>query len=191
MGAENKSSLSFYSISNGKICKSVNQPTDKSVTRINKNNKTVHEEFFDQVRGRIVDIKTKEHPEFGKFWVVTLEDATGKFNLEMKYSSGYSGSFLKTLPNVDFTAEVLLIPKMTIEGEKKKTTLFITQHGQPLKHFYNKENPNGLPQLKQIKVKGKITWDDSEMMEFLENMVNTTILPKLSAEEVESKEMPF
>lgn len=191
MGAENKSSLSFYSISNGKICKSVSQPTATSVTRTNKNNKVVHEEFFDQIRGKIVDIKTKEHQEYDKFWVVTLEDETGRFNLEMKYSSGYASAFLKMLPNVDFTSDVLIIPKLTIEGDKKKTSLFITQHGTPLKHFYNKENPNGLPQLKQIKVKGKVTWDDSEMMEFLENMVNTEILPKLSGAEVESKEMPF
>jgi hypothetical protein len=97
----------------------------------------------------------------------------------MDYSSGYSSSFLKALPNVDISAKVKLSPKMTIEGDKKKTTLFINQHGTAAKHFYTKDNPNGLPQMVQKKVKGKMQWDDSEMMEFFENMVNTQILPKL------------
>ena len=51
--------------------------------------------------------------------------------------------------------------------------------------------------MKQIKVKGVMQWDDTEMMEFLENMVNTTILPKLKAQpatveaDEETDESPF
>ena len=33
---------------------------------------------------------------------------------------------------------------------------------------FTKDKPNGLPEMKQIKVKGKVTWDDSDMCEFLE-----------------------
>ena len=179
MGAEKSNSATFFSITNGKICRQIQSPSEDSVTRTNKNNKVVHEEFFDKLRGVITDITTKEHDEYGKFWLVEMKDDEGAFILQMKYSSGYSGAFLKTLPNVDLSKEVLLIPKMTVEGDKKKTTLFINQNGHALKYYFNKENPNGIPELKQLKVKGKITWDDSDIMEFLENMVNTTIIPKL------------
>ena len=69
---------------------------------------------------------------------------------------------------------------MTLEGEKKKASLFIMQDDKPLKHFYTKDNQNGLPKMKQLKVKGVMTWDDTEMMEFLEKMVFTEVVPKLN-----------
>jgi hypothetical protein len=92
---------------------------------------------------------------------------------------------------------VRFAPHMKIENDKKKVTLFLQQGGKALKHAYTKDEPNGLPQMKQIKVKGVMQWDDTEMMEFLENMVNTTILPKLkkadpvAVEGEETDEAPF
>jgi hypothetical protein len=178
MAVGNSSNAAFYSISNGKICRQFKSPTETSTQRVTKTGKTVHEEFYDFIDGRIADITTREN-EFGKQWQVTLEDSTGRYVLQMPYSSGYSAAFLKTLPNVDLSASVKLIPKLTIEGDKKKTTLFVNQQGKALKFFFTRDNPNGLPELKQIKVKGKITWDDSDMMEFLDNMVEKTIKPNL------------
>jgi len=49
--------------------------------------------------------------------------------------------------------------------------MFVNQGGAALKWYYTKDNRNGLPELKKLKVKGKETWDDSDMMEFLEKMV--------------------
>jgi hypothetical protein len=104
------------------------------------------------------------------------------------------------LPNVDLSKEIQLIPKLSVEGDKKKTTLFVNQEGHSLKRFYTKENPQGLPELQQIKVKGKMQYDDSNIMDFLEKMVVTDILPKLSktatpepamAGEETEDEMPF
>lgn len=207
MGAIKQSNAIFLSISNGKICRQVLQPTNTSVTRVNKNGKTVHEEFYKGWKGLITGIGVKEHKEFGKFWVITLTDKDGDAILQMNYSSGYSSAFLKTLPNIDLKSEVNFVPDMKIEGDKKKTTVFITQHGQPVKWAYTKDVPNGLPQLKQVKVKGKITWDDSDCSEFLEKMVNEKIIPNLpkggavpakvaepagvEEEEIDDKDMPF
>jgi hypothetical protein len=36
-----------------------------------------------------------------------------------------------------------------------------------------------LPSLKKIKVKGKDQWDDSDCIEFLENMLKEEILPQI------------
>jgi hypothetical protein len=179
MAVGNSSNAAFYNISNGKICRQFKEPTDNSKERINKTGKKVHEEFYDYIDGKIIGIETKDS-DYGRSWIVTLQDDDGKYVLQMPYSSGYSAAFLKTLPNVDLSTSVKLIPKLTIEGDKKKTTLFVNQHGKALKFAYTREMPNGLPELKQIKVKGKLTYDDSEIMEFLEAMVVEQITPQLN-----------
>ena len=202
MATGNNSNADFYSISNGKICRQFQQPTTASVSRVNANGKTVNEEFYDYIDGIITEIKTRE-TTYGKQWVITLKDDAGVQALQMPYSGGYAAAFLKTLPNVNLSEKVVFIPKLTIEGEKKKATLFISQNGKALKHFYTKENPNGLPQLSQVKIKGKLVYDDSSMMDFLEKMVEKDIIPKLSkssvpepamageASEESDDEMPF
>ena len=54
-------------------------------------------------------------------------------------------------------------------------------------------NPGELPDLKKIKVKGKDTWDDSERLEFLEEYVKNTILPKIKPvlQDVSEEDTPF
>ncbi len=174
------SHAAFYSITDGRICRTFKAATAKSIERVNKMGKIVHEEFMDGLSGRITEIKTKDHPDYGKFWLITLTDGDWSGVVQIKYSSGYASAFLKMLPNVDLSKDVTIVPKMTIDGDKKKASLFIMQEGIPLKHFYTKDNQNGLPQMKKIKVKGKETWDDTEMMEFLEKMVFTEVVPKLN-----------
>ena len=179
MGAVMQSNAIFLTIGNGQICKKVSKPTSISKERVNKNGVNVHEEYYKGWKGMITAIEVREHKEYGKFWNVTLTDDQGDAVIQMKYSSGYATAFLKMLPNVDLKSDVIITPKLTIEGDKKKTSLFITQHGQPIKWYYTRDNPNSLPELKKIKVKGKEQWDDSDIAEFLENMVNTEIVPKL------------
>ena len=180
MGAiqSTNSATVFLSISDGKVCRRVPNQTSSSVMRTTKDNRIVHEEFYNGWLGKITDIKTRE-TDYGKEWNVTLDDGTVKAVLQFKYSSGYAASFLKALPNVELNQPVTISPKLTIDGDKKRTTLFVNQNGSAVKWAYTKENPNGCPGLKQIKVKGQTTWDDSEMMEFLEQMVQSEILPKL------------
>jgi hypothetical protein len=187
MGAIQSNSAKIYlTISDGKICRRLQSPTANSVTRQTKDGRTIHEEQYKGYSGKITDIQTRES-EYGKEWNVTIDDGEVTASLQFKYSSGYAASFLKALPNVDFTKDVIFTPKVTIDGEKKRTTLFLNQNGTAVKWAFTKDNPNGCPGLKQIKVKGQTTWDDSDMMEFLENMVNETILPKIKGEE----EAPF
>jgi hypothetical protein len=179
MGAVMQSNAIFLSISNGQICKKVKEPTAISKERVNKRGVAVHEEYYKGWKGQITAIAVREHEEFGKFWNITLTDNEGDAVLQMNYSSGYAAAFLKMLPNIDLTGDVVITPNLKVVEGKNKTSLFITQHGQPVKWYYTKDNPHGLPPLAKIKVKGKETWDDSDMMEFLEKMVNTEIVPKL------------
>lgn len=184
MALGNNNNAIFLNIADGKIIRRFQNKTDNTKERtLSKGpnaGKIVHEESYSFVEGLITDIQTKES-EYGKSWLVTLEDDGEKYVLQMDYSSGYSSAFLKALPNVDLKSKVKISPKMTVEGDKKKTTLFINQHGAAAKHFFTKDNPNGLPPMVQKKVKGKLQWDDSEMMEFFESMVKEKILPQLKS----------
>lgn len=181
MSVGNSQNLKFYSINFGKICRNVKQPTETSRTRVNQNGKTVHEEYYDFIDGLIRWLEITEHKEYGKFWKVTLEDAeSGEMQiLQFNHSSGFAQGFLKALPNIDLTQKVKIIPSQKKEGEKTKSTIFLNQHGKAAKWAFTKDNPNGLPELKQIKRKGKMEWDDSDIMEFLEAMVTESILPQL------------
>jgi hypothetical protein len=158
----------FLSISNGKLVRSFKEKTEGAVSRINKAGREVFEMFYDSLEGTITGVGTKES-DYGKFLVVQVESNGVNYQLEMNFSSGYSASFLKTLPNVKLSDRVQITPKLTIEGDKKKSVCFLNQNGSGLKWAFTRENPNGMPDLVRIKVKGKDTWDDSDRMEFLEN----------------------
>jgi hypothetical protein len=172
MALGNNSSAIFLKIANGKVVRSFKSPTDASITRTTDNGKVVHEEFYQYVEGHIKSITTKEN-EYGKFWVIKIEDEGTEYTLEFNYSGGIASAFLKALPNIDFSQPVRISPKQTIDGDKKKNTLFLNQNGKAAKWFWTRDNPGDLPDLKKIKVKGKETWDDSEQMEYLENYVKT------------------
>jgi hypothetical protein len=195
MGLQNSQSESviFLQISNGKIVRQVKTKTDNSVSRVNKLGREVHELFYDSITGVLSDIATRES-EYGKSWVVSIKSEGKLYKLEFNYSSGYATTFLKALPNVSFGDIATLSPKLIIDGDKKKSVLFINQDGKGLKHFFTKDNPNGLPELKKIKIKGKESWDDSDRMEFLEQYVKDNILPMIKSDlqdAIEGQEVPF
>jgi hypothetical protein len=168
----------FLSITNGKLVRQFSAPTDKSVSRVNKMGREVHEEFYDSLSGWLTDIKTKES-EYGKSWVLVLKDEQGSYNLEMKYSSGYATSFLKAIPNATLSEVITLSPKLIVDGDKKQSVLFISQNGKGLKHFWTKDNPRDLPPMVKKKVRGVDIWDDTERMDYLEDYVKNSILPKI------------
>lgn len=170
MGQIIKNSAIYLIISDGKICRRVQSPTTSSKERVTKEGRIVHEEFYHGWSGKITDIRTRTS-DYGKDWNVTIDDGQIRAILQMKYSSGYASAFLKTLPNVDLSKDVQLMPRAdTIDG-KTKTTMFVKQDGAAIKWAFTKDNPNGLPPMRKIKVKGVDVWDDSDMMDYLENMV--------------------
>ncbi len=183
----------FLSITNGKLVRQFPSATEKSVSRVNKMGREVHEEFYDSLSGWLSDIKTKES-EYGKFWVVTLKDEDSYYNLEMKYSSGYATSFLKALPNADLSNVITLSPKLMVDGDKKQSVLFISQNQKGLKHYWTKDNPRDMPPMVKKKVKGVDIWDDTDRMEYLEDYVKTAILPKIKptlSDVTEGDDTPF
>jgi hypothetical protein len=193
MGLNNsQQGVVFLAISNGKIVRQFKEKTEKSVSRVNKVGREVHEEFYDSLTGVLKDITTKES-EYGKFWVIKMEAEGKLYQIEFNYSGGYATSFLKALPNTFLSSSFTISPKLTIDGDKKKSVLFINQNGAGIKHYFTRDNPNGMPDLNKIKVKGKDTWDDSDRMEFLENYVKNIIIPNIKSQlsDVTEEDIPF
>lgn len=175
---QNSSRATYYTISDGKVSlRHKEEVPGVTKSRTNKKGNLVHESFYDSITGRITAIAVRES-EFGKDWNVTLQDSAGNTEvLQFQYSSGYSTAFLTTLPNADLSREVKLVPSLKIENDKKRTSLFIQQDGQWLKRKYKRDS--GLPDLQQVRFQGKMVWDSSDQMEFLEKVVKDEILPKL------------
>lgn len=162
----------------GKFSQRVSKDTEGSVSRINKEGKEVSELFFDFFEGILVDINTKDSP-YGKNWEFVFDADGEKYTLQLSYSNSYAKNILKMIQNLDLSKPFKLTPKAEMVEGKNKTSLFINQNDVAIKHSYTKDSPNGLPPMVEKKVKGQKVWDDTEALEFLEEMVNTVIKPKL------------
>ncbi len=180
MGLEKRESGKYITIYQGKFCIRVPEGTEGSVERVNKLGNKVSEMFYDSFNGVLTNIKTKDSADYGKNWEFTLVDGEDQYTLQLSYSNSFAKNILKMLPNVDLSKPMTLSPSMKMEDGKQKTSLFINQDGKAIKHAYTKDVPNGLPPMEKIKVKGQDMWDDSASLAFLQEMVDTQILPKLA-----------
>lgn len=80
---------------------------------------------------------------------------------------------------MDLTKEMKVSPSVKEVDGKNKSSLFVNQDGKALKHAFTRDNPNGMPDMEQVLVNGQNVWDDTKRLAFLQNMVDTTIMPKL------------
>lgn len=178
MGFANRTGGKYFTIMDGKFAIRVEAGTPGSKERTNKLGKVVHEVFHDSFTAKLIDVRTKDSA-YGKQWEFDFQDGEEIYTLQLSYSNSYATNLLKMLPNVDLTKEMKLQPSMKIEDGKKKSSLFISQDSTTLKHAYTKANPNGLPPMEVVKVKGQDQWDDTKRLEFLEAMVERDIKPNL------------
>ena len=182
MGLETRQSGKYIGIYKGRFAQRV-QPTEEgAIARIlekgDKAGTTVYEKYYDSFVGKLVDIKTNDG-KYGKQWDFAFKDQGEVYHLNLPYSNSFAKNFLKILPNVDLSKEMKVSPSTKEVDGVNKSSLFVNQDGVALKHAYTKDVPNGLPKMVQVKVKGELVWDDTDMLEFLHNMVITEIVPKL------------
>lgn len=170
----------YLNISEGKISVKVPEGTEKAVKCSNKDQtKTWWELRYPSFTGKIVGIKKRipENPTFGAQLCIEIEDDLENYELQMPWSSGYSTGFFLAMPNIKFSEPVTIAPWMKIVDNKKKTSLFITNHGEQKSAawFWTKDNPGDCPQMVQIKVKGNMVWDDSARQEFFEKWIEKNL----------------
>ncbi len=180
-------------IFDGKFAIRCKENTANAVKRTNKLGKEVHELHYESLSNVIITSITKvDNKDYGFGWEIGLSEADEQFILNLPYSGRQTNGLFRRLPNIDLKSPITL-NSYKIEDDKKpdtyKTFLTVYQGGKKVDTYFTKENPNGLPQLEIIKVKGKDTWDDTKQMEFIEKMINTEIVPKLSAKVEQPKPM--
>jgi len=165
----------YLSVADGNLVRQHREATSETTQRVTKTGKLVHEEKFKDLTGILFAVETKTN-DYGKQWVLKLKDGEDIYNVNLSYSSRYAASFLKALPNIDLTKNVKFMPwSMSDKQDATKKVTGVTCYQNDgngwvkIAPAFTKDNPNGLPEMKKIKVKGKEQWDDSEMMEFLEN----------------------
>ena len=194
MALYNTARKTYLTVFDGKFTRRVDEGTIGAVSRMTKpvsgEGKLVHELYYSNLSGKITDIYTRDGI-YGKTWNIDISDGTEKYSLQFGYSDGLAIAFLKMLPNVNLDKDVVfsVTKKLDPKDNKEKTSLFLNQDGEPIKHAYSLANPNGLPEMKMIVVNGKEVWDSTERLAFLQNMVDTQIIPKLNRE-VELAQIP-
>ena len=165
--------LTYLSVSDGNLVRQHKTANDRTTERVTKTGKLVFEERFKDLTGMITNVNTREN-DYGKQWQLTFTDGPDTYIVSMPFSSRYASSFLKAVPNIDATKPLRFMPwAMKDKNDVSKTVTGVTmyQDGNKIAPAFTRDEPNGLPQMEKIKVKGKEQWDDSAMMEFLEQMI--------------------
>lgn len=178
MGFTQRGTGKYVTILNGRFSMRVADGTPGATVRKNKLGKQVSEMYYDSFVGKLIGIRTQDSA-YGKNWVFDFQDSADVYHLQLSYSNSFATNILKMLPNVDLTKEMKVSPQVKEVDGKQKSSLFINQDGKSLKHAYTKDAPNGMPPMEQVTVKGNIVWDDTKIIEFLYNMVQKDIIPKL------------
>jgi hypothetical protein len=188
----------YYTLAGGKFVRRVKEAQEDSVSRTlakGKNaGKVVHEISVTGIEGIISSIVFESDAAFGDNTKITLHDGDV---LTIKTDGNAGLGFLKMYPNLDLSLPVRFGASQTeaeINGEKVLiNNLFMSQNGNPIKWKYTKDNLNGLPPTKKVKVNGKEVTDKTDMLEFLKANVtaraNTpdTVVPVFA----DINEVPF
>jgi len=185
--------LTYLSVSDGNLVRQHKTANDCTTERVTKTGKLVFEERFKDLTGNITNVNTREN-DYGKQWQLTFQDGADTYIVSMPYSSRYASSFLKALPNINIEEPLRFMPwAMKDKNDVSKTVTGITMYQDDTKiaPAYTKDAPNGLPQMEKIKVKGKEQWDDSAMMEFLEQTALKIFAKHNDNDLVLDEESPF
>lgn len=180
MGLENREGGNYITILQGKFCQRVPEGTVGAIQRTNKLGNVVWEKFYDSFEAKLVGVRTQDGA-YGKSWMFDFQDNEEVYHLQLSFSNSFATAFLKMLPNIDVTKKMKLQPSVKLIDGKNKSSLFVNQNGASIKHAFTRDNPNGLPPMEQVTIKGVQVWDDTAQLEFLQNMVMTTIVPRLDA----------
>lgn len=162
LGTQSGGRRTFLNISKGKIV----LRTDKGI------------EPFDNISGVLTSITIHEG-KFGKELHLGITDNGDEFLLQMKFDSGYARGFMMAIKNADLKSPMVLTPKHEVVNDKQKSTLFVNQFGKGLKWFWNKDNQGDLPPMTSREWKGKIEWDNTAQLAYLEKMLLEEIKPLL------------
>ena len=167
----------FVNIFDTKFEVRVPENTKGSITRENKEGKTITAMHYPGISGHIADLQVKVTEYQGKKFKsleVLLRDADEKLQLSIPYNSSHLRSFYLMLLNVDLSIPVTFT--LGKNKDKNKVVLYMAQEGVNVKWKYTKDyvyapGEEKLPEWKQVVVRGEEVWDNTEEIQFLEKKV--------------------
>jgi len=143
----------WLSIANGQIVKRVEEGTPGAKSRINKVGNMVWEKFFQSVVGRITSINVEVNKFEQKEIKIGIEDEQNKAVLTVNFNSSYGRSLLEQIFNVDLTKNIIFTPWLKVTEDGKKISRLYLSYGKGQK--VEMKFPDGTPEIKWVKVKGK------------------------------------
>lgn len=184
MGLGSQGNRIYLSVAEGKIIQKVDKDTPGAISYEKEDKSVIYQLKHTYIEGFLTDINVTEKEFNGKKikqWNLDIADGGTNYQLQMSYSSGYASSMLKALlsPEMDFNLPVKLTPWARVVNNKKKTSVYVSQNGEDIKWYFTKDEPNGLPPMKQVEYKGELKWDDFDMMTWFEAQVKAKIVPNL------------
>lgn len=158
MGLQTRESVEFISIlgSDGTLRLKVSEDTPGAVRREGKDSKdqpfVKYELVFASINGIITDLALHEG-EFGTNIIVTFKDGDQENKLSLNSASPFGEDFMKKLPSIDLTKEVVLAPFSFVDNKgKTRKGVTITQDGKKLTNFFydaeKEKNVHGYPEPK-------------------------------------------
>ena len=184
MGLNEGISATYIGIRDGKIALRVKEGTPGAVMVTSKESgKVSWIKYYRSISGYLTQIENRpdRFNERMYNWLLTIVDGEDTYILQIRESSGYARSLMKSLPNVDFSKKITFSPYVKIVDDKKRATLYLSQDNVNVEWYYTQEHPNGLPELrKHIDSRGNTTYDDSAILDFFVKQVEEVISPRIA-----------
>lgn len=143
---------------------------------------------YDTLSGKVTDVYTKVHPEYGEALYVTLSDGGEKYTLNIKTNTANSQHMMKALLTMDLSQDILTKPYDYIKGTKRKVGISFVQNGTEL-DLYNFKVPKEWETDKDFwKVENRkkyLRWLE-DFSDYLVSEIESKVIPKLSSNDMPS-----
>ena len=129
MGLNEGTSATYIGISDGKISLRVKEGTPGAVMVTSKESgKVSWIKYYRSISGYLTQIENRpdRFNERMYNWLLTIVDGEDTYILQIRESSGYARSLMKSLPNVDFSKKITFSPYVKIVDDKKRATLYLS-----------------------------------------------------------------
>lgn len=162
----------YLKIYGGKIVRESSKPfesDDPVKERENKNGNKVYYTEYDSVSGKLLGAVIESVESLGLEVIhLSLQDGPEYYTLSIPADGRFGKSFMMRAPNLDLSKEVEIVPYSFSDKDGKKVAgLNVFQSGSKVMPAYTKENPNGLPDARQVRKGKEIKWDFTDQTNFL------------------------
>ncbi len=192
MGLNNSTTqtqTTYVRIANGKLVVSLKQPTEKTVSRVTKTGKTVHELLYDTITARVADLRFSERELNGimnREYHVILRDGDDQYCLQVQHDNRNAKDIVNALANVkDFTRVITIRPYSLLKDDGKTLagcTLYngnTTAKEAKITGKYAKED---MPAMVEVMFKGQAQWDNTELTAFVKKIALEEVAPRIQSQ---------